>query len=97
MRTRAENLSILRNASGERIRTRDESLRIIQNFPVILRSEATKNPENRTPAAENYGTLSPNDAGAALGGGAQNGALSAGGALFPAKNSVEKFPFLDIF
>ena len=82
MRTRAENLPILRNASGERIRTRDESLRIIQNFPVILRSEATKNPVNRTPAAKNYGTLSPNDAGAALRGGPKNDALSDGRTLF---------------
>ena len=68
MRTRAENLAIIRNASGQTvqenpvqqnnsIRSRDESLRILHNSPVILNREAVKNPVNRS--TENYGTLSP--------------------------------------
>ena len=67
MRTREENLSILRNASGGiysaggpsggRIRTRDESLRILQTYPVILRSEATKNPVNRSMEQNHTGSF----------------------------------------
>ena len=69
MRTRAENLSILRNASGgsfsaggpsgERVRSRDESLRI------LLNREGVKHPVNRTPGWENYSPMPPNDSWAA--------------------------------
>ena len=104
MRTRAENLSILRNASGgifsaggpsgqreqeipaqqnNSIRSRDESLRILQTFPVILRSEATKNPVNRTPAAENSVLMSINDIGATLAVARSKGSPTGGAGVSP--------------
>ena len=82
MRTREESLEIIRNAlggnfstgspAGKRVRTRDDSLRILQSAEtepapsVILNREAVKNPENRTPGAENDSPMFPNDVGATL-------------------------------
>ena len=64
MRTREESLEIIRNAlggnistgspAGKRVRTRDDSLRILQSAvtepapSVILNREAVKNPANRS-------------------------------------------------
>ena len=82
MRTREESLEIIRNAlggnistgspAGKRVRTRDDSLRILQSAEtepapsVILNREAVKNPENRTPGAENDSPMFHNDVGATL-------------------------------
>ena len=82
MRTREESLEIIRNAlggnistgspAGKRVRTRDDSLRILQSAvtepapSVILNREAVKNPVNRTPGAENDSPMFPNDVGATL-------------------------------
>ena len=94
MRTREECLEIIRNAlggnistgspAGKRVRTRDDSLRILQSAvtepapSVILNREAVKNPENRTPGAENDSPMFPNDVGATLAVARPNGSPSGG-------------------
>lgn len=81
MRTRAENLSILRNASGgiysagspagERVRTRDESLRIVQSAAKGIAVQSGN--FSAASGGKNYNPMSPSNVGAALGGGPQNG------------------------
>ena len=112
MRTREESLEIIRNAlggnistgspAGKRVRTRDDSLRILQSAvtepapSVILNREAVKNPVNRTPGAENDSPMFPNDVGATLAVARPNGSLT-GGALDPSAGCADISPFRGAF